>query len=250
VVQLDARPSCELLEWDSEHFGFPIARVSAETLTTESAEAIDEWCIDQGVRCLYFLADAEDVPTAQIAASHGYRAVDLRATVGRSTEGVPRLPSSGPGKIEIREAREGDLNRLRELAAISHRHTRFYLDGSFPPERCDALYEAWVERGFRDPQWWLLVALVEREPVGYMVFSKGGARGEGHGELGAVDERHRGKGISRALHISMLRLLAERGVTSHRCPLSARNLAVIRLHERLGFITEKVEVWHHKWFGR
>jgi hypothetical protein len=30
--------------------------------------------------------------------------------------------------------------------------------------------------------------------------------------------------------------------------LSARNVPSIRLHERVGFLTERVQVWHHKWY--
>jgi GNAT superfamily N-acetyltransferase len=237
---------CELLEWDSEHFGFPIARVAGETLTPHRAEAIDDWCIDQGIRCLYFLADADDAETARVAAGHGYRVVDLRITVRHSMEGLDQLPVSP--LVTVREADEDELGYLRQLATRSHRASRFYFDGGFPRERCDQLYEAWVERGFRDPDRTLLVAVVDREPAGYMVFAPLGPDREGRGELGAVDEGRRGKGVGTALHVAMLRTLASRGATSHRGVLSARNVAVIRLHERLGFLTEKVEVWHHKWY--
>jgi ribosomal protein S18 acetylase RimI-like enzyme len=242
-----ATAPCELLEWDSEHFGFPIGRVAGDTLTPERAETIDDWCLDQGIRCLYFLADADDAETARVAAGHGYRVVDIRVTVRHSMEGLSQLPVSP--LVTVREADEGELGYLRLLAARSHRGSRFYFDGGFPRERCDLLYEAWVERGFRDPDRTLHVAIVDREPAGYMVFAPLGPEREGHGELGAVDERHRERGVGVALHVAMLRTLASRGAVSHLGVLSARNLAVIRLHETLGFQTERVEVWHHKWYA-
>ncbi len=167
----------------------------------------------------------------------------------RSMQGVAQLPATGPESMEIREAGERDLDHLRELAARSHTGSRFYFDGGFERDRCDALYQAWVEQGLRDPERGLLVALVDGDPVGYMVFSAVVAGGEGRGELGAVDERHRGEGIGLALHVSMFRLLVRRGAVTHRGVLSARNLPVIRLHERLRFQTENVEAWHHKWYG-
>jgi GNAT superfamily N-acetyltransferase len=238
-----------LLDWDSEHFGFPIGRVADDKLTEQRAKAIDDWCVDHGIRCLYFLADPVDAGTALVAASRGYRVVDVRVTVRHSMDGVQQLPATGPETMTIREASEGDLEDLRCLAARSHHGTRFYFDGRFPRERCDALYEAWVERGHRDPDRVLLAAVVDEEPVGYIVFSRLIAGGEGHGELAAVDARHRGKRIGLALHVHMLRLLSGWGAVRHRGELSLRNLAVIRLHERLGFLTDKVEVWHHKWYG-
>lgn len=240
---------CELLEWDSEHFGFPIGRVAGDTLTPDGAEAIDDWCVDQGIRCLYFLAPAEDADTARIAADHGFRVVDLRVTIRRSLEGVAQLPSAAPRTMEVREATDGDLDYLRGLAARSHQGSRFYFDGGFTRERCDALYRAWIERGFRDPDRMLRVPVVDGEPAGYHLLAPLDVERVGRGELVAVDERHRGRGVGLALHVSSLRLLAARGAVAHRGVQNARSLATTRLHERLGFLTEKVEVWHHKWYG-
>jgi GNAT superfamily N-acetyltransferase len=241
---------CGLLEWDSEHFGFPIARVAAATLTAESAEAIDDWCLEHGIRCLYFLADADDPETSRVAAARGYRVIDFRITVRRPLAGVEDLPALGPEAMSVREADERDLAYTRELAARSHTRSRFYFDGGFPRERCDALYRAWVERGFRDPARTVRVPVVDGERAGYHVIAPLGPDRESNGELFAVDERHRGKGVALGLMASSLRWLAERGAARHRAVHAARNLGPIRYHERLGFLTDRVEVWHHKWFDQ
>jgi GNAT superfamily N-acetyltransferase len=240
---------CELLDWDSEHFGFPIGRVVGDTLTLDSAEAIDDWCTDQGVRCLYFLGDAEDADSARVAANHGYRIVDVRLTSRRSLEGLDRLPFPEPEGMEVREAVEQDLDYLRKLAGRSHQESRFYFDGGFPRERCGALYEAWVERGFYDPDRTLRVPTVDGERAGYHVLGPPGIDRVSCGELMAVDERQRGSGVGPAFIVSTLRLVAARGDVAHLWIQSARNLAAIRLHERFGFQTEKVEVWQHKWYA-
>jgi GNAT superfamily N-acetyltransferase len=241
--------SCDLLEWDSEHFGFPIAQVTGDTLTAESAEAIDDWCADHGIRCLYFLADPGDPETARVAAAHGYRLVDVRITMRRSLEGIGELPLGGPENLAIRAATEAEHEYVRALAARSHRGSRFYFDGGFPAERCDALYEAWMERGLRDPERTVRIPLVGRDPAGYHLLAPVDAGLETQGELTAVDPRYRRTGIYRALHVSWFRLSAERGALATRCPMSARNVASLRLHNQLGFLTEGIEVWHHKWFG-
>src|SRR6266511_424110 len=83
---------CELLEWDSEHFGFPIGRVAGDALAPGRARAIDEWCLDQGIRCLYLCLDAGDVDSAQVALDHDFHVVDLRVIARRSLEDVAQLP--------------------------------------------------------------------------------------------------------------------------------------------------------------
>jgi GNAT superfamily N-acetyltransferase len=238
---------CELLDWDSEHFGFPIARVLAGTLTSASAQAIDAWCIERGIRCLYFLADGDDPETARLAAEHGFRVVDIRVTTRRSYEGLLDL-HQGPEEVRMREATDTDLEYARRLAARAHHNSRFYFDGGFPKDRCDALYEAWVERAVRDPERELLIPVVDDEPVGYYAVAPISPDGEGHGELVAIDERHRGKGWGRAMYFGAYRRLSERGVRAQRGVHSHRSVAGIRLGERIGFILEDMQVWHHKWF--
>jgi GNAT superfamily N-acetyltransferase len=91
--------------------------------------------------------------------------------------------------------------------------------------------------------------VVDGEPVGYMASGPLGTDREGHGELVAVDERHHGKGFGRALHFGQYREYAARGALTQLGVMSFRNLANLRLHERLGFLTDEVRVWHHKWYG-
>src|SRR5438045_7992098 len=139
--------SCELLQWDSEHFGFPVAQVRGSTLDDASAESIDEWCSKFGVRCLYFLADADAQETARAAEAHGYRPVDVRLTLRHELDGL----SDRGEPVAIRDALPGDIPALRELAIGIHHDSRFYYDPGFARERCDALYATWIEGAVRDP---------------------------------------------------------------------------------------------------
>jgi ribosomal protein S18 acetylase RimI-like enzyme len=239
---------CELLEWDSEHFGFPIARVNGDSLDHETAEAIDDWCRDQGIRCLYFLAQADDAESARIAAERGYRVVDERLTIRHPLDQPPLVPKEVAGGWRIRDATEDDLETLCEIAARSHRNTRFYFDGGFPAERCDELYREWVRRGLRDEARQLRVPEREGELAGYQVIRPPAPGGEGVLDILALDDRHRGRGIGRLLLSDSLAWLDARGAPAVLTVLQARNVASVRLHERVGFLTERVEIWHHRWY--
>ncbi len=239
---------CRLLEWDSEHFGFPIARVNGDSLDHGTAEAIDDWCRDQGVRCLYFLAQADDAESARIAAERGYRVVDERVTIRHPLDQPCPEPEAVPGGWRIRDATEDDLETLCDLAAHSHRATRFYFDGGFPAERCDELYREWVRRGLREEGRHLHVPEREGEIGGYQVIRPPAAGGLGILDLLAIDDRHRGGGLGRLLLSDSVAWLGSRGAPAVRTFLQARNVASARLHERVGFLTERVEVWHHRWY--
>jgi GNAT superfamily N-acetyltransferase len=243
-----AQAPCELLEWDSEHFGFPIARVTGSSLDNASGAAIDDWCRERGIRCVYFSASADDAQSARVAAERGYRVVDVRLTGRHSLEGLDELPPPPAGMV-IRDAEEDEVPYLRALAARSHRLSRFRLDGGFPQERCDAMYEAWIERGFRDPERRLRVAVLDGEPAGYHVQAPPRPDGAAYGELAAVDEDHRGKGVAFAISVAVLRFDAESGAIAHLGNHSVTNIPIIRVHERLGYRTVWAEVWHHKWYA-
>lgn len=214
-------------------------------LDDQRADAIDRRCLESGIRCLYFLADA-DAATARAAALHGYREVDVRVTLRHGLEGLGEQSRDSP--VAIREATERDLPELCALAARSHHNTRFYLDGGFPRDRCDALYASWVERGIEDPERTVLIPEMPGGPAGYEVVRHPDSEGTGRLELIAVTEDHSGRGLGRALLLSSLRLVADREGTAAVTVTQRRNEASISAHESVGFQIHRSEVWYHKWY--
>lgn len=239
---------CELLPWDSAHFGLTIARVCGGRLNAAEAAAIDCWCLDEGVRCLYFLADSDHPETLRAAATCGFRVVDVRVTLAHGLEGLGEHPWAAPGPVSVREASEKDLPTLRALAARSHRSTRFYSDGGFPSERCDELYARWVERGVRDPDYTVLVPQLGQALAGYHVIRMS-TGGTGHLDLIAIAEDESRRGIGGALLLSALRFLADRGAVRAVTATQSSNVASIRLHERAGFGIQRSQLWYHKWYS-
>jgi GNAT superfamily N-acetyltransferase len=240
----DGRP-CELLAWDSAHFGFEVAQVSTARLSEESASEVDRRCRELGVRCCYLRADDSDADTARVAWRHGYRQVDQRRTIRHGLEGI--RPVAPPGWT-ARRATDEDLEALCAMARRSHGASRFYFDERFSRDHVHALYEAWVRRGVEDPRRFTLVAEHEGAPGGYQVVGPLGEDGTGRLELVAIDERRQGVGAGAWLVAEALRGLASLGATSAVTALQVRNVESVRLHERLGFLTESAEATYHKWF--
>jgi GNAT superfamily N-acetyltransferase len=235
---------CELLEWDSEHFGFPIARVLGSTLDETAARLIDEWCAVHGVRCLYLLADTDDEESAATARANGYRPVDVRLTLRHDLDSVPEPPPS----IRIRDALPEDAPRLRALATRSHHDTRFYHDPGFDRERCDELYATWVENGIHERERWMLVAVVDGAPVGYQLIAPPAPGGIARLVILAVDESQRGRGVGRALVCTGLRRARSSGASAVETATQQRNRRSLRAHLPLGFSCVHSETWHHKWY--
>jgi dTDP-4-amino-4,6-dideoxy-D-galactose acyltransferase len=237
-----AKPVCERLAWDSEFFGIHIGRLWGNRLTRERVDEALRWRRAYGIDCLYFLADASGSTTALIAATAGFRVVDIRCTYECSS--LSRRPVLvAPA---VRPFEPADLPALERIASENHRDTRFYFDGNFSQEHCDRLYATWIRRscsGWADA---VYVAGFQGEPVGYVTCHLDEA---GCGSIGliAVAPECRGQGFGQQLVTAALEHLQRRGVRRVEVVTQGRNIRSQQMYQRSGFILKNVEVWHHLW---
>ena len=85
------------------------------------------------------------------------------------------------------------------------------------------------------------------EPGGYVTceLEPGGRQGK-IGLLGlAADQR--GRGLAQALAGRALGWFFTAGCEQVSVVTQGRNLAAQRLYQRTGFLTQKVQLWYHKW---
>jgi ribosomal protein S18 acetylase RimI-like enzyme len=239
---------CELLEWDSQHFGFPVARLTPLAPVAEEFRAAVAWCRTEGVRCLYFLCDADAIESVRLAQVGGFDMIDVRITLLRRLDLDPVAPAAG-GPLVVREATAADLGAVRAMTPGLFQGSRFYKDGRFPRGRVDALYQRWAERDFRTPGRLLVVSERDGRVVGFSSASCEGA-GEGRWGLIAVEAGARGRGVGAALAAAVERGLRERGASHCVVATQGGNTASLRLFEKRGFRTVAVQLWFHRWFDR
>ena len=240
---MSSSPVCEYLNWDSEFFGRRIARVTARRLT--SIANIETWCDAHKIDCLYFLADSADQRTARLAQENGFRFVDVRVMLDVRTTNASTTGDSAAG-ITIQNAVEADIDALKALARRSHRDTRFYFDGNFPVQRCDELYETWIEKSCRGWAKNVLVATNHGEVAGYISCHVSSAGG-GQVGLMAVSEKAQGKGVGTALVVKAVRWFSGEGIDRVSVVTQGRNVGALRLYQKCGFTMRSVELWFHRW---
>ena len=238
--------ACELLPWDTEHFGLRIARVRARQLDASSAERVTRWADEEGVDCLYLLADAGDPETLRSAAAHGFRVVDVRLTLRAELD--RGRASAAPSSAVIRPARADDATALVALAASGYETSRFYADGRFDRATVDRLYARWMQ-GSIDGELAdvVLVAEVEGSVVGYLTASTDAAERVGVIGLVGVAAAGRGAGVGRALVTSALMRFADAGLSTGEVVTQGSNIAAQRLYASCGFRGFRVELWYHRW---
>jgi dTDP-4-amino-4,6-dideoxy-D-galactose acyltransferase len=262
---------CRFLEWDSAFFQQRIAALNVPRLPPEIVRDALAWCDAEHIDCLYFLADSDDSMTGRLAHEAGFQFVDARVTLelklplhpstlsstqaGQRGEDLlpklaPRPEGEGTGVriFALRPFAPADLPALKKIARVSYTDSRFYFDSHFPREKCDQLYERWIEKSCADGAEQVIVAEADRQTVGYITCHLKGDTGE-IGLLG-VSEAARGSGIGVALIRASLNWFGEHDASLVSVVTQARNVGAQRAYQRAGFLTRSVQVWYHRWFER
>jgi dTDP-4-amino-4,6-dideoxy-D-galactose acyltransferase len=239
-VVTNAEVVCELLPWDSAHFGVRVARVEPNRLTPATVANIEAWLKSNPVNCLYFLA-APEAETLRLAAESGFRFVDARVTLECNLSKVTPAKSG----TNVRSAVSDDLDELRRIASESHHDSRFYVDGNFPRAACDELYRIWITKGFENKHGAVFVAEQDGKAVGYNSIYE--SDGDGVISLIAIDSMYRGRSLATQLMNRSEAWFRQQNVERVTVPTQAANVPALRLYESRGFKIAKVEPWFHRW---
>lgn len=234
---------CSQLVWDTQYWGYPVARLNPAKLSPPTLSAAIAWAQEAGVRCLYFLADPSCAETLKLASDGAFRFVDMRIDLEkRDTFGY--LNPAG-----IREAVYDDVPRLAAIARVAHTDSRFFKDTMFDRKKAACLYARWIERDFHENT--ILVAADQgvATPTGYVTCQKESDTIARIGLL-AVSVDAQGRGIGRDLVRTAIRWSAQNGCRTVRVATQAGNVKALRLYESEGFLTRNVAAWFHRWFDK
>jgi len=235
---------CRHLPWDSDFFGYRIARARGERLTKGELQSVCDWCREERIDCLYFLADPADEAGLRRLEKQGFQLVDTRVTLRRSGALAPA--SLEPPRVRVRPYSDSDFAGLREIARTNHRNTRFSNDGHFPSALCDALYERWIENSCQGHADRVLVAEWEGQPAGYITCHR---ESSSAGRIGlfAVDERARGKGLGADLIREAIQWFQSEEIRDILVATQGDNEPAQRVYRKRGFLVESIRLWFHYW---
>ncbi len=237
--------TCTHLPWDSNFWGFPIARLNTETLHPNLLQEATGWCTKNQIKCLYYQCDGHDPETLQLASDAGFKFVDMRVDLEITLSENRVLKSKSK---QVRSCTAEDCPTVQEIAKYSHTDTRFFKDGNFDRDRASELYSRWIEKDFRENL--VLISINGHEAQGVSGYVTCLVEPSGNGRIGliGISEPYRGKGIGRELLNSALDWFFKQDVRHVKVATQGTNITALRLYERAGFTTSDVKIWYHKWF--
>jgi dTDP-4-amino-4,6-dideoxy-D-galactose acyltransferase len=243
-LSIGAAASVAALEWDSEFFGFPVARVDWHGPDEAALDAALALCGDRGVRCAYLLLPADDLVGAEHAQARSFRLCDVRTELDRPL--VASDAAGVEGNCAIGPVAPWQIAALEQLAALEFPGSRFYADPRFERERCRELYVAFLHRGLCGVAG--RQVLSEASGKGFIVFCLDRRRRVGRLELLAVAESTKGSGLGKALIGAAHKEFARAGLDSTEVVTQASNVTAQRLYQRDGYRTRNYALWFHRWF--
>ena len=234
------------LEWDSELFGFPVARIVRTDLDDEAIHLALREGARRGVRLAYWSPDTKRSVSEELLTRWGGRLVDRRAVFQRPLEvSEPRLPDL-PGTPAVEEYPAGPASeQIIALSLLAGQYSRFRVDTSIPSSVFERLYTSWgmrsTTREIAD------IVLVARQadggPVGLITGSIDGDRGVIG--LVSVDPGFQRLGIGAALLRSVHDAFRTRGATVSRVATQMQNRGACLLYQRAGYqLVEDSSVFH------
>ena len=237
----------DFMPWDSSHFGLRIARAACRQVDKDTCSDLLRQCRDEGIHCLYFLADAADQDTIFVLQSHGFDFVDIRLTLAAQFETPPVVTPSD--SLRFRLGSQRDLDQLLPVAGASFGQSRFYMDRRFGHDKATRMFHIWLENSFAEASdGAVVVAEQDGAAVGFVTCHLHKPPGEGNIGLVGVAESARGLGCAGGMMQYAARWFAGQGVNRLNVVTQGRNIAAQRLYQRNGFVTRSVEPWFHKWF--
>jgi dTDP-4-amino-4,6-dideoxy-D-galactose acyltransferase len=235
-------PVLTLLQWDSELFGFPVARVEGMVGTRELAAALDDATSSGIVLVYWFVPPGTNVPD-ELVARYGGKLVDRKVKYAAGVATLPPLGVSWNLKSYRAEIIDDDL---RELALQSSAYSRFRLDSRLDPGLVVTLYDAWITRSVhREIADEVLVARENGRAVGLVTLTEK----VGRGDIGllSVDASARGKGLGRALVYAAVSWSRARHHEIAQVVTQLDNRPACALYEACGYAIEHVEHVYHFW---
>lgn len=241
---LETNTALELLPWDTDLMGFPVARLQPAGTTLSCVAAVLAQARSQQIQLLYWFVDPADAQAEATARAIGGRLADHKVTYVMPIDAAPDSESLSKGIEPVTQM----TSELHSLALQSGICSRFRTDPGFAAGVYEQLYMRWIENSvagilarevlvFRPepgvPETGMLTLSAEFDRVSIGLL--------------AVDELARGKAVGTQLIRAAQQRTRAWGLAKLQVVTQQENEKACRFYEQRGFTAERVQNIYHIW---
>ncbi|HAA11309.1 MAG TPA: hypothetical protein DCE41_06235 [Cytophagales bacterium] len=233
----------ERLSWDSDFFGFPVARLHVEG-GEDSTEIEDLLTKSQNdFRLVYAMTQDSTMAKAMAELHPDFQ--DEKVWFVQSLKNT--LPTQEHLISFLGRPLEGSLFGLALQAGHESRFTR---DPGFDPEAFRGMYRIWMEKSLSgDRSWEVLCLIREESPIGFITLDRSSDPARTDIGLLAVDDAYRGQGMGKILMQGAKHAAYAAGYKALGVPTQRSNSGACRYYQSVGFTEESntfiFHFWHH-----
>ena len=239
----------EILDFDTDLFGFKIGKLTTRQLSCEKAKQVVEHCRADGIKCLYAELDIDDYVTLDAAGQNGFVMTDVRVVLEKNISDLNGDKRSiVEGYCIDKQTGNADEQALEQLAKEMSRVSRFAFDKKMPENASDKLYVIWVKNSVAKAQAdevYVARELKTKKPVGIITCKKKSQ----HGEivLLGVNKEHTRKGIASVMLNQACCYFKDSGLNKVTVATQGKNLSALRLYQKNGFFVCEISAVFHLW---
>jgi GNAT superfamily N-acetyltransferase len=248
-------------QWDTEHFGFPMAALDLVLLKDHDYEnrlietkfllsAFQRWLAEKNIKFV-----STRVPSLDLAVIHALEQEQFSFieswVYSKYNLHLNHFDQTPP---TLRYAKPEDKPFMLRYAKGAFATQRFHADSKFSKEKADDLYEKWVSTAFDDPHQKIAVLDVDGVPAAFMIYfhqTKAGSEGHKYAmwKFTVIDPALRGRGVGQRFFDGLKAHHKAEGMDYIESGVSLRNLASMNLHNKLQFKIIASLVTFHKWMN-
>jgi len=233
----------EILEWDSNFFGFKVCRINEPSLSNDELTEVLKLLNSLQIDLVYYSKENKLTSLNGISAFYDIKLVDKKTTFAKKLN----LSSVVNQNSAISEYKENyPEKKLLELAIESGVYSRFNVDEKIERGKYQELYSLWIINSVsKKLAKEVLVFRADNEIAGFVTLGEKNERAD----IGiiAVDSFYRGKGIGKSLMLSAEKWFIDKKYSSIQVVTQGENIPACRLYESCGYNIDKVEYFYHLW---
>lgn len=236
----------EVLEWDSNFFGFPVGYLSCRYLTENINYQIMRFSKNNRLKLIEYLCNCHDDRSVKIAEQNGFHFTDIRLTFSLQLDKIRHYDKRNE-TVTFAKAGPKDIPSLKIITKDMYKDSRYYYDGNFSIEKLNEFYSGWIEKavvGTFDDECFCLY--MDGRPIGFCTIKYGENKEASIGLFG-IDKDYAGNGLGGVLLTHVFNELGQKEIKVVKVVTQGRNYAAQRLYQSVGFRTESTQLWYHKW---
>lgn len=224
----------EYLKWDSDFFGYSVARLNLE----DSDESV---CVPNNYKLIYVFANSTiDALKDNL--------VDKKATYIRDLANTHTSVEFNPNiKVVSFNKDKHNFDQLLQLTLESGEYSRFAIDKNFVNNEYRKLYTKWIENSINKINAIEVLLAIEGESIlGFVTLTK---KDEKLADLGllAVASAARGKKVATTLIHSAMKIAENKNFERLQVVTQLDNIPAVKLYQSIGFKLKELNYIYHIW---